>query len=460
MKRQLLLISTVLVFVTGSSFQAQTPATNELSGKNLGTIFNNDSNNIIYSLDTKSATAEGYLTVLRVLLDRKPGVFAQCVGFPDPVIYPSKVATRWDKYAVEVADMLVKDKVWKKHDTIREVALLRQLFDAGVNPLDLAIQACRERGIPIVASYRMNSEDWYHHSFRLCEQGRAHPEYRLGNSGALDPVVPEVFRQRLKIFREVAEDHDIDGIEFDFRRWYRMVSNPAKNHVVLTRMVRQTRQMLDEVARKKGRPRMLLGVRVGPSLDSEPTPYVLPGVEYASNPQNSSCKKLGLDVKTWIEEELVDYVCPAVFMGNLPGMPLTREFAELAKGTKVGIYPFLCPKAAWMHATLGMERPVNLKGDDRAMAQYKYDLCTTALKMYEDGADGISTFNWYSHLRDARVPKLWTKDQSGAGGDAIQTYIYPLLRDPKAIRHYLAQPWALPPGYKLPTPESTAKPGK
>ena len=428
--------------------RAEAPETVCLSGKKLGTVFNNDSNNIIYALDEKTATPDGYLKVLRVLLDRKPGVLAQCVGFPDPVIYPSKVATRWDKYAVEAADLLVKDKVWKKHDTDREVALLRQLFDAGANPLDLAIQACRERGVLFVASYRMNSEDWYHHTYRLSELGRAHPEYRIGKSGALDPAVPEVYAHRMKIFREVATEHDVDGIELDFRRWYRMVSDPSKNHVVLTRMVRDCRKMLDEVAREKGRKKLLLGVRVGPSLDSPSTPFLFPGVEYVNRPANASCKELGLDVKTWIKEELVDYVCPAVFMGNLPGMPLTREFTDLAKGTEVGIYPFLPCKAAWMHATLGTERTVKLKGDDRAMALYKYDLCTTALRLYADGADGISTFNWYSHLRDAQVPYLWTKDECGDGADAIQTYVYPLLGDPAAIREYSGRPWALPPGDK------------
>ncbi len=294
----------VVLFILGiaSPAAADSPKTVPVSGKNLGTIFNNDSNNIIYALDEKTATPDGYLTVLRVLLDRKPGVLAQCVGFPDPVMYPSEVATRWDKYAVEAADLLVKDKVWPKHDTDREVALLRQLFDAGTNPLDLAIQACRERGVLFVASYRMNSEDWYHHTYRLSELGRAHPEYRIGNSGALDPAVPEVYAHRMKIFREVASKHDIDGIELDFRRWYRMVSNPGENHVVLTRMVRDCRKMLDEVAREKGRRKLLLGVRVGPSLDASSSPFVFPGMEYVNNPGNASCKDLGLDVKTWIRE--------------------------------------------------------------------------------------------------------------------------------------------------------------
>ena len=52
----------------------------------------------------------------------------------------------------------------------------------------------------------------------------------------------------MKIFGEVASKYDIDGIEFDFRRWFHMVSNPEKNHVVLTRLVREARKMLDETA--------------------------------------------------------------------------------------------------------------------------------------------------------------------------------------------------------------------
>ncbi len=113
-------------------------------------------------------------------------------------------------------------------------------------------------------------------------------------------------------------DYDIDGIEFDFRRWFFMISELLKNHTILTRLVRDSRKMLD--------------------------------------------------------------------------------------------------------------------------------LCTTALKMYEDGADGISMFNWYSHLRDAKVLYLWTdgENAAGAAADAVQTYIYPLLKDPDKIRWYLAQPWALP----------------
>jgi hypothetical protein len=290
----------------------------------------------------------------------------------------------------------------------------------------------------------MNAEDWYQNTWRLADFDRAHPEYRIPGCGCLDPAIPAVYQQRMKIFGEVAAEYDIDGIEFDFRRWYHMVSKPLENHVVLTRMVRDARRMLDQTAHRKGRPKMLLGVRVGPSLESDPNPILFPGIFYPQKPTNASCKELGLDVKTWIREGLVDYVCPSLFLATLPGLPLTREFTDLARGTEVGIYPTLWPLAAWMHGVC--ERPVPPQ-DLRALALYKYDLSTTALKIYEDGADGISTFNWYSHLRDAKVPHLWTDGEgsAGAGAEAVQSYVYPLLGNPAAIRRYLAQPWAVPP---------------
>jgi hypothetical protein len=213
--------------------------------------------------------------------------------------------------------------------------------------------------------------------------------------------------------------------------------------------------MLDETARKKGRAKLLLGARVGPSLDTDPTPFVYPGEYYPKDPENSSCRNLGLDVRTWIREGLVDYLCPATFIGPLPGLPLTREFVDLAEGTDTGIYPTLWPASAWMHGV--GERLVTLSEEDaKALALLKHDLCTAALSMYREGADGISTFNWFSHLRDAKVPHNWADRGSAPAGavdgcftaegsDAVQTFVYPLLGDPNAIACYLRQPWALPP---------------
>jgi hypothetical protein len=434
------------VVVGASRGGSEKPSTGPaLSGKRLGTIFNNDINNIIAASSGGNTTPEEYQRAVYAILDMKPGVLAQNVGMPDPVLYSSTVATTFDKYLEEASTSLSPEEGLP--ETVRrQVEAMRKLRELGADPFTLTIEACRKRGVAVLASYRMNAEDFYRNTMLMSDFERGHPEWRIPGANCADPLVPEVFAHRMAIFREVAERYDIDGIEFDFRRWYHMVSDPLKNHTVLTRMVRETHEMLDETARKKGRKRLILEARVGPSLDTDPSPFVYPGIYYPDKPTNASCKDLGLDVKTWIAEGLVDALCPALFLDGLPSLPKTREFVALAKKTGVGIYPTLWSWSLWAHGI--SEHSISLeKKDAQALALYKDELCSTALRMYEDGADGISTFNWYSHLRNARLPHRGadTNGQSGAGMDAVQTYIYPLLKDPAAIRRYREQPWALPP---------------
>ena len=410
-----------------------------------GSIFNNDINNILYSLDGAVSGPASYVGAVDAILDMRPGVLAQSVGLPEAVLYPSRVATTFDRHLVEVS----RD-TWPEADgqgAARQRDGLRALFDCGTDPLTLTIQACRRRAIPVVASFRMNAEDFYANTWRLSDFGRAHPEWRIPRRGNLDPAIPQVFEHRLEIFGEVAREYDIDGIELDFRRWYYMVSNPLENHPVLTRMVHQVRAMLDRLARERGGPRLILGTRVGPSLDSDPSPFLFPGISYPDKPTNASCRELGLDVRTWIDEGLLDYVCPSLFLPQLPGLPLTEEFAALTRDRETQLCPTLWPMSSWMHHVLGQERSVSLEAPDHsALALYRHDLCSAALRMYEDGADGISTYNWYAHLRSAGLRSGLNDGEGscGAGADAVQSCLYPRLGDRRAIREYLAQPSAVP----------------
>jgi len=423
-----------------------------MHNKTLGTIFNNDLDNIGTALDGKNSTPEDYQRAVHAILDAKPGVFAQNVGLPDPVICRSEVATGFSKYNVEVSNLTWPDESTEM--ATRRTDFMNKLLESGTDSLTLIIEACRERGAAIVADYRMNAEDWYANTYLLSDFGRAHPEWRtpltdqeqrasidagddppLTLAGCLDPAVPGVLEHRLQIFTEVARDYDIDGIEFDFRRWCHMISKPLKNHPILTKMVRQTRAMLDEVAKAKGRDRMLLGVRVGPSLDDPP------GTEYPGGSVHNdfSCRLLGLDVATWIEEELVDYVCPTLFWPRWPGLPKTAEFAALAKDKNVGVYPTLFPLPAWLENN----SPID-PGDTARLSRYKNEMCRLALDLYADGADGISTFNWYFHLFLAQMPNQWqTYYGYGAAAD-IQQHVLSILGDPDALRRYLDDPSLLP----------------
>ena len=193
-----------------------------MDGRKLGVILNQDDSARLWLSPGSEITAQWHRDHLLVqLIMSPPGVYAQCVGFPDPVIYRRKVATRMDKYVSEFSPD-------------NRGAAMRRLVELGTDPLTLVLEVCHQRGVPVVASYRMNAEDFGKNQLNLSDFGRAHKDWAIPGANCLDPAIPEVYEHRMAIFREVAENYDIDGIEFDFRRWINMVSEPLKNHTVLT----------------------------------------------------------------------------------------------------------------------------------------------------------------------------------------------------------------------------------
>ena len=415
-----------VTYVTGiaSTANVNTASRSVPCNKCLKVILNNDSNNILYATSGKDVTVQEYRRAVDALLDAKPRVLAQDVGNPDPVIYRSKVATILAKYIVEVSlrTWPKEDPVAVRRDAERQADAMRKLEDLGTDALAITIDACRRRGTLIVPSYRMNAEDWYHNSWMLSDFGRAHQGSLIPETGALDPKDPVVFEHRRRIFREVAENYDIDGIEFDYMRWTHMISDPHKNYPILTREVEETRRMLNEVARHKGRARMILGVRVGYSLDGPP-----------AGKSDFSCKDLGLDVKTWIQKGLVDYVCPSYFWPRLPGMPQTAEFVALAKGTQAGIYPTVFPYAKWQDEP---NKSLIAETNKPAMQELCEEICRAALQGYADGADGISTFNWVPHQQPGMVFKPM-REEWGLGSKKVQMLVHQKLGDPKELRECL-----------------------
>lgn len=403
-----------------------------------GTIFNNDSNNILHASSGPGTSIEEYKRALNQILDAKPGIFAQDVGDPDAVSYRTEVATNAAKYGAEVVM-----KVWPKSEPAkasRDSAAMNKLLELGTDPLAITIEECRRRGVLAVASYRMNAEDFYKGQLDRSDFGRTHKHLAIPGANCLDWAHPEVYKHRVAIFREVAEKYDIDGIEFDFRRWTHMISDPLNNHPILTRLVAETRQMLDETSKRKKRKRMILGVRVGPSI-ADP-----PGTEYAGGNVKTdlSSRELGLDVKTWIEKEYVDYVSPSLFWPRWPGLPKTKEFAALAKGKRVGIYPTLFPMPKWLDDDQSPDKSIE-PGDTEQLKRYKEEMTAAALAMYEDGADGISTFNWYFHLHLSQMPVQWQAYYGyGMGASAVQKHVLSIMGKPGALRDYRKQTWFWP----------------
>lgn len=345
-------------------------------------------------------TPRQYRNVVLTLLNQgKPSVFVLDGGEPDPVYYRTQVATPMAKHYESVCSAL--GEAFMDPPMVQAViAMYNDYADQGTDVLQLTIEACRQTDTRIIVGYRMNSEDYYHMELQYDDFARAHRHLAIPGANCLDPANVEVYMHRLDIFREVAENYDIDGLELNWRRWWHMISNPLHNYPVLTRMIADVRRILDDAAAKKGRGRMILGVRVSPHLDGPFDPKDYPGCHSGSR-ENPSCRELGLDVKTWIESGHLDYVTPAFFNSLLPGIPRVRKFAELASGNDVGIYPTLAFAPRWLHAAgerMGVKREGPIEPTDtERMLRHKDELCQAALQLYEQGADGIATFNWWPH---------------------------------------------------------------
>ena len=396
--------------------------------RQLGSVLNNDIDNILAVLSGAETTPAEYEKAVRHLLDAGPSVLAQNVGMPDPVIYRSKLATTWEKYHNQVTAAVWGEQA-ASQDT--QAACMKALLDAGTDPLTVTIKACRQRDVLIVASYRMNAEDFGKGELNLYDFGRENKHLRIPGTNCLDPAHPEVYGHRIAIFREVANDYDIDGIEFDFRRWTHMISDPRNNHPILTRMVRETRAILDEAAKRKGRHRLLLGVRVAPTIAGP-----------SLGPSEMSCEDLGLDVKTWVAEGLVDYLCPSFFWGHNPGDdPKTGEFVALARDTNVGVYPTVFPFSKWQKNGPEAER-IDLDETDE-LRRFRDEIIHAALKCYAEGADGISTFNWVPHHQPGMTRRNM-RESWGLGAAKVQMSLHPLLGDQAALKACLESDVAVP----------------
>ncbi len=292
------------------------------------------------------------------------------------------------------------------------------MIDAGVMPIEVYIEACRQHDMDFLAGFRMN--DRHGHNTDGFEQlSQTHPEWILKGYGpssprtadprsfdigcALDYTVDAVRDWVFSIIEEAATRFDIDGVELN---WHRLPAcfprgQAESSHEMMTQFVRRVRTMLDEAGRSKGR-RLLLGVRVLRDLES--------------------CRTMGLNVPVWISDRLIDYVAP----GDLGFTDINARFDEfvvLAREHDCLVYPQIQAKLGYHH---------------RNIAQTPAHCRAAVQNFYGAGADGFSTQNIfdveeYGVLKSLRHPEkvaaadrhyvffpLWGPsdgDQVGYGGD-------------------------------------------
>ena len=217
-------------------------------------------------------------------------------------------------------------------DQANHAANIRSLIEERGGPLTAMVELCREAGLDIFPSVRMNSHyDTDPDSPRGGRFRREHPEALIGKPGetfptgslewgvraGVDYTHPEVRRHMAGVICEMFERFDIDGVELDFMRhptFFNLKSGYANRHL-MTDLVRHVKRRMADVGGSRGR-RIDLAVRVPPTL-------------YDAN-------RLGLDVAAWMAEGLVDMVI--VGGGFIPFETPVREVVEAAEGTSCLVY--------------------------------------------------------------------------------------------------------------------------
>lgn len=275
------------------------------------------------------------------------------------------------------------------------------------DPLRSAVRCAREIGIDIYPQMRMLGEQLPPNHLGYSGPGefqQQHPELRcLSPEGYrtrhLSQAFDQVRARYVDIFREWVDDYDADGVCITFCRStpYVLYEAPVlesfeREHGIsmldldyfdprvlahrasfLTQLLRETRQMLDEVGERDGRPLR--------------TVYVIPAEDYTG----AQIPDLGpfaaplihaMDIEVWVQEGLVDdLVVHIQNVGDPPGndaRQALRPYVELARGTTTRVHADLYPRR-----------------------QSADSMRIRAMACYAEGVDGLCF--WDAHARSQRL---------------------------------------------------------
>ncbi len=220
---------------------------------------------------------------------------------------------------------------------------LRALEKLGTDPLAEAVRFGHSQDMETFWSCRMNNTEDSFAPWGRSRWKREHPEYLFGTLedwdkyemtdprkwwAALDFAVPEVRAHLLRIFEDVFTRYDIDGIDLDwFRspRFFRETNEDrpvTPEHVAMMNdFVRNVRALADRTAAHRGRP-FLISCRIPLSVER--------------------CRAVGLDLNTWLDEDLVDILVLGGDLGPMAMAPQLRTMVELAHKYHVPAMANIC----------------------------------------------------------------------------------------------------------------------
>ena len=217
---------------------------------------------------------------------------------------------------------------------------LEHALRVGHDPLKVVVDRAHEKGIQVFGTLKMNDPSWRDGGNRYW-LGRLkwdNPEVVIGEEDPDEPRVAtcsdyarqEVRQERLEVIEEVCDRYGLDGLEMDdclkdspVRAFFKP-SEARRNVPILTDFVREVRALLDRIGKNRGE-RLCLAARVHPVEDSN--------------------LAVGMDVRTWLSEGLVNLVIP--YLGGMGDKLVDSQpsFGWLAEAAHQA--------GAWLYSPIG-----------------------------------------------------------------------------------------------------------
>ncbi len=264
----------------------------------------------------------------------------------------------------------------------------RQLIEDGTDPPAVVIDHGHRAGLKVFLSMRVN--DIHDGQLvgdapeQLSPTKKEHREWLLGavedvttphryrglSRFAYNFALPEVRDYKLALANESIANYDLDGLDWDFCRFPRFFpSGQAEQSAgLLTDMMRKIRAALDEKSRAVGR-KLLLSVRVPPTF--------------------GLARAFGMDVKTWMDEGLIDILIAGVVHRNMHRVPV-EEFVEAARDTEVRVI-------VQNLGVLWEGRPPSARVIYHEPDYFSTEMCRASAATYwQAGVDGL--YLWNNHV--------------------------------------------------------------
>lgn len=367
------------------SLQAEAPKAGEQNA-GLGPILFNEDGDFTFV----GADATEWRANLPKMLNQLKEIPAKTIVYSlgtgtDVLLYPSKAGSSWGWRG--------KNEVPDKLGHIKNFPVAVQ---SGLDGVRWAAEDSIKLGLKFVPAFRMNDAHYAsgqspYLEGEFWEKNRDKytfkvPPYPIGKLQAykelLDYSHPEVRAHRLAVIEEAVERYQdvMDGFLLDFMRvpMFFPLNEVKEKSKLMTELMAKIRASLDKAEAATGR-KMPLLVRVPPTI--------------------KNCETVGLDIRSWVKDGLVQVIIPSQVMTLTHDTPV-EEFLKIAKPAGVKVYLSIYERTGFTYAFT----PHAPQSGDYTGREATEQLIRGATMNYRAmGVDGFELYNFNLPMTDFQI---------------------------------------------------------